>query len=417
MRIADTSTPVVIFKLFEHCGVGIMRSLGRLGISVYGIDPDPWNPGLRSRYCRGRFIGKFEEASTEETLGFLFDVAGKIGGRPILLSNGDLPSLFLADHAPELRAAYLIQTPPSELVRSLSDKRQMYFMAKKYGVPTAETVFPQSRRDVLEFLESGRATFPIMLKGMNSALLQQRTGLRMIIVRDQKELLEKYDQLEDPVNPNLMLQEYIPGGDDSVWMFNGYFNSQSDCLVGFTGRKLRQYPVYTGMTALGICLENEFVDKVTRSFMKQIGYRGILDIGYRYDVRDGQYKLLDVNPRVGATFRLFVGDNGLDVVRALYLDLTAQLVPRSHLSEGRKWVVEDNDFISFRNYRKDGKLTLRDWVNSFHGVQETAWFAWDDPVPFLIRCGSFLRYLFGWLTKKLKFSTPKVPEASAQPQS
>ena len=416
MRIADTSAPVVIFKLFEHCGAGIMRSLGRLGISVYGIDPDPWNPGLRSRYCRGRFVRHFEDASPEETLRYLFEVAGKIGGRPILLSNGDLPSLFLADHANELRAAYLFQTPPAELVRSLSDKRQMYFMAKKYGVPTAETVFPQSRRDVLEFLESGRAAFPIMLKGMNSALLQQRTGLRMIIVRDEKELLEKYDQLEDPNDPNLMLQEFIPGGDDSVWMFNGYFNVRSDCLVGFTGRKLRQYPVYVGMTALGICLENEFVDKTTRNFMKQIGYRGILDIGYRYDRRDGQYKLLDVNPRIGATFRLFVGDNGLDVVRALYLDLTGQSVPRSNLCEGRKWVVEDNDFISFRNYRKDGKLTFREWINSFHGVQETAWFAWDDPVPFLIRCGSFLRYLFGFFTKKLKFSAPKVPEASAQPQ-
>lgn len=416
MRIADTSTPVVIFKLFEHCGAGIMRSLGRLGISVHGIDPDPWNPGLRSRYCRGRFIRNLEDASPDEALRFLFEVGGKIGGRPILLSNGDLPSLFLADHAPELRDAYLIQTPAAELVRSLSDKRQMYFMAKKYGVPTAETVFPQSRRDVLEFLESGRAAFPIMLKGMNSALLQQRTGLRMIIVRDEKELLEKYDQLEDPSNPNLMLQEYIPGGDDSVWMFNGYFNAQSDCLVGFTGRKLRQYPVYTGMTALGICLENEFVDKATRHFMKQINYKGILDIGYRYDARDGQYKLLDVNPRVGATFRLFVGDNGLDVVRALYLDLTGQPVPHSHLREGRKWVVEDNDFISFRNYRRDGKLTFQEWITSFRGVQETAWFAWDDPVPFLIRCGSFLRYLFGWLTKKLKFSAPKVPEASAQPQ-
>ncbi len=416
MRIADTSTPVVIFKLFEHCGAGIMRSLGRMGIPVYGIDPDSWNPGLRSRYCRGRFIRNLEAASPEETLRLLLDVAGTIGGRPILLSNGDLPSLFLADHAPELRDAYLIQTPPAELVRSLSDKRQMYFMAKKYGVPTAETVFPQSRRDVLEFLESGRATFPIMLKGMNSALLQQRTGLRMIIVRNEQELLEKYDQLEDPENPNLMLQEYIPGGDDSVWMFNGYFNAQSDCLVGFTGRKLRQYPVYTGMTALGICLENEFVDKTTRNFMKQIGYKGILDIGYRYDARDGQYKLLDINPRVGATFRLFVGDNGLDVVRALYLDLTAQPVPRSNLCEGRKWVVEDNDFISFRNYRKDGKLTFQEWINSFHGVQEAAWFAWDDPVPFWIRCGSFLRYLSGWLIKKLRFSPPKVPEASAQPQ-
>ena len=36
--------------------------------------------------------------------------------------------------------------------------------------------------------------------------------------------------MEDPDQTNLMLQEYIPGGDDSVWMFNGYSDANSECL-------------------------------------------------------------------------------------------------------------------------------------------------------------------------------------------
>ena len=103
-----------------------------------------------------------------------------------------------------------------------------------------------------------------------------------------------------------MLQEYIPGGDDDVWMFNGYFDADSDCLVGFTARKLRQTPIHTGATSLGICLPNAEVHETTVRWMKRLGYRGILDIGYRFDARDGRYKVLDVNPRIGATFRLFV---------------------------------------------------------------------------------------------------------------
>jgi len=43
----------------------------------------------------------------------------------------------------------------------------------------------------------------------------------MFIIRTARELLEYYDRTEDPANPNIMLQEYIPGGDDTVWMFNG----------------------------------------------------------------------------------------------------------------------------------------------------------------------------------------------------
>src|SRR6266576_3219412 len=92
---------------------------------------------------------------------------------------------------------------------------------------------------------------------------------------------------------------------------------RSECLVSFTGKKIRQYPVFHGSTSLGICVENETVRKTTTEFMKKLGYKGILDVGYRYDARDGQYKLLDVNPRIGSTFRLFVAENGMDVARAM----------------------------------------------------------------------------------------------------
>jgi len=135
---------------------------------------------------------------------------------------------------------------------------------------------------------------------------------------------------------------------------------------------------------------NEIVERTTKDFMKKIGYRGILDIGYRYDARDGGYKVLDINPRIGATFRLFVATNGMDVARAAYLDLTGQRVPRSESNEGRKWFVEDRDIVSSMRYFRDRKLNLKQWIASFEGVQESAWFAKDDLLPFFIMCGQFV---------------------------
>ena len=199
-------------------------------------------------------------------------------------------------------------------------------------------------------------------------------------------MLAAFDRMGAPGQPNTMLQEYVPGGADSVWMFNGYFDGRSECLVGFCGQKLRQYPPYTGITSLGICRPNEVVAETTKAFMKEVGYRGILDIGYRFDARDGQYKLLDVNPRLGTTFRLFVDGNGLDVVRALYLDLTGQPVPAPAHPDGRKWMIENYDLVSSRRYLRDGALTLRSWLRSLRGLRELAWFARDDPRPFLSMC-------------------------------
>lgn len=137
------------------------------------------------------------------------------------------------------------------------------------------------------------------------------------------------------------------------------------------------------MTSLGICLRNETVDAASRDFLRRVGYRGIVDMGWRFDERDGRYKLLDVNPRLGWTFRLFVGTDGMDVARALYFDLTGQPVPASEARDGRKWIVEDLDLAtSVQNWRA-GRLSLKEWLRSFRGVEETAWLALDDPRPFL----------------------------------
>jgi hypothetical protein len=111
----------------------------------------------------------------------------------------------------------------------------------------------------------------------------------------------------------------------------------------------------------------------------------MLDLGYRYDARDGQYKILDVNPRIGSTFRLFVGRHGLDVARAHYLDLTGQPVPADEMIEGRRW-LDEHDFASSLRYWRDGRLTVRQWATSLRGVQESVYVARDDPAP-LARLG------------------------------
>jgi D-aspartate ligase len=381
VRIADTSVPAVVLKAEEYGSLGIVRSLGRQGVRVYCVEGNPAAPATRSRYCAGKFDWNIDTAPAERSVDFLLQIAKKFSTPPVLIPTGDAANVFAAEHADALQPAFRFPVSPPGVAQTLYDKKEMYNLCKRFDVPTAETAFPQSGQDVLNFLRT--AEFPVVLKAIDAARLQQRTGVRLLIVHDKAALLENYARMEDPDQPNLMLQEYIPGGEDSVWMFNGYFNANSECLFGATGRKLRQSPVYTGMTSLGICLKNETVAANTQKLMKAVGYRGILDIGHRYDARNGQYKILDINPRIGATFRLFAATNGLDVVRALYLDLTGQTVPAAEVRENRKWFVEDKDFFSCLAYRRDGKLTIGQWLASFRGVEEAAYFAWDDPIGLL----------------------------------
>lgn len=374
----DSSIPVVVLAP-GYVGHGIARSLGRLGVPVYGVHADRRSPAAQSRYWRDNFFWTLDATSPVESVDYLLRVGRQIRSRPILIPTNDVTCLFLSDYEADLRSEFRFPTAPRGLARSLSNKQQMYHVCKQHSIPTPETSFPKSRVDVVEFVAQAR--FPVMLKPIVNRAEQRYARMRMVVIEDAKTLLARYDDMETPEAPNLMLQEFIPGGPETVWMFNGYFDEESKCLFGLTGKKLRQYPAYTGVTSLGLCVANETVARQTVDLMRAVGYRGILDIGYKYDARTGEYKLLDVNPRIGSTFRLFVDSAGVDVARALYLDLTGQEVTPGTIREGRKWLVENYDLVSSLRYFRDGRLGALEWLRSFRGVEEGSWFARDDWAP------------------------------------
>ena len=321
VREEVSATPVVVLRSGHHGGLGIVRSLGRLGVPVYCVDGARWEPAFSSRYCRGRWILNSEAGPAEESIARLLEIAHTVGGRPVLVPTTDDGAIWVAEHAAALQEGYRFPRQDATLVRLLCDKSRMQDLARQSGVPTAQTIVPRSKQDVERFLET--AIFPVVVKATDADRLRRRAGGTKFILHSPLELLALCAKAEDAESPNLMIQEFIPGED---WMFDGYFDRNSQCLLGVTGKKIRRFPVNTGVTSLGICLPNHTVAKTTIEFMRAIGYQGILDIGYRYDRRDGQYKVLDVNPRIGCTFRLFAATNGMDVARALYLDMTGQTV-------------------------------------------------------------------------------------------
>ncbi len=212
-----------------------MKSLGPLGIDVYNVDPDRLAPAHYSRYCRAGFLWDIERAPERSSLAYLALVARKIGRKAILIPTTDATTRFVDRERSALCKLFLFPDQPTGLVNALCSKKEMYFLARQQGIPTPECWFPISLSDIENVLNKIR--YPVMLKGIDGKRLWERTRKKMFIVRDAIELIRTYIYAEDPASPNLMIQEYIPGGDDTIWMFNGYFDGNGDCLVGFTGKK------------------------------------------------------------------------------------------------------------------------------------------------------------------------------------
>lgn len=81
-------TPVLVLATDAHWGLGILRSLGRLGIPVYTATSNPRAPAFFSKYCCGRFLASVSEFS-KQSLRDLLSIGSKIDRKSILIPTGD----------------------------------------------------------------------------------------------------------------------------------------------------------------------------------------------------------------------------------------------------------------------------------------------------------------------------------------
>jgi predicted ATP-grasp superfamily ATP-dependent carboligase len=389
---SDVTVPVLVLRFtplpLHHGAVGIIRSLGRMGVQVYGIVEDRFTPAAVSRYLRGAFVWEAHGLDVQQRLEGMAIIGERLNRPTIAIPIDDVGAIFIAEQAATLQQWFVFPEQMATLPRTLANKRELYLLCKRIGVACPEAVSPRSIDDVRDFIE--RAAFPVVVKVAAPWLLSE-TGRTTSIARTREQAYALCRSAQSQEGPNVIFQEYIAPADGEDWFYHGYNSTQSDCCTGFTGRKLRSYPSFAGPTTLGKVVINEQLQHQAKALLQAISYRGIVDLDYRLDKRDGLYKLLDFNPRIGAQFRLFEDHAGNDVARALYFDLTGRRMPRSRPIQGRTFIVEFHDLAASFCYFRQGGLTLHDWWLSLKGTREWAWSSRDDSLPFLMMC---IRLLF-----------------------
>ena len=161
----ETGTPVVVLKVghypLHHGGLGAIRTLGRVGVPVYGVHEDRLAPAAASRYLAGKFIWGTDGESIERFLQGMTELGRRLGRPAILVPTDDLAAILLAEHAAALEEWFEFPRPPAALPRTVASKWGLYQLCKRLGVPCAEAVIPQSRAVVEAFLE--RTTFPVVV--------------------------------------------------------------------------------------------------------------------------------------------------------------------------------------------------------------------------------------------------------------
>jgi len=153
----DRSVAVLVLNFgeypFLHGTLGIIRSLGRLGIPVFAVQRSPSLPSGASRYLTGRFLWEADGQNTDQFLEGMARI-GKILERPALLVPADdFSAILIAENANALAPWFMFVRQPPTLPRTLANKRSLYHLCKELGVSCPPTVFPRTREELLDVAE------------------------------------------------------------------------------------------------------------------------------------------------------------------------------------------------------------------------------------------------------------------------
>lgn len=357
----DHSVPALFVRIGRypnhHGTVAAIRTLGRAGVPVYAITEDRYTPAATSRYTTRRFVWPTTGHEPEaEILDELALIGRRLDTLTIAIGTDDESAVFLAEHAQDLREWFITPPQPPELPRRLASKRGLYELCTELDVATPRSLFVDGRDELDSF--ASEATFPLVIKNVDPWVrLTSPAVAGTTCVADPNELRRLAAAW--PNRARVMVQEFIPHERSEDWIVHVCVGRDGTPLVTFTGRKIRSWPPHAGQTSYATVEANRELAEEADRLCGSIGYRGIADMCWRFDERDRRNKLLDFNPRLGAQFDMFRTEQGIDVVRALHLDLTGRPVPRGRPVNGRAFVVENLDFPAFLSYRRERRATMR----------------------------------------------------------
>jgi predicted ATP-grasp superfamily ATP-dependent carboligase len=255
------------------------------------------------------------------------------GPAPIFPTH-DEPLNAIARGADQLGERFLYPFPPWEVLAEIQSKRLQLEAAEAAGVPVPRTAHPCSAagaRAAAELLG-----WPVLVKPSSTEGFKRRFGKQAFRCEDAAEVDSAYADAE-PYEP--MVQEVIPGGDGELYSLGSYLTAAGEALGLFSGRKLRQTPPGVGTCRVGEAVWVQDVVDQGLALLRALRFRGLSQVEFKRDPRDGVYKLMEINPRLWQWHGLAAAC-GVDFPLIAYRDLTGErLEPVSTNGTKRRWAI------------------------------------------------------------------------------
>jgi len=390
--------PVIILNLF-YSGLGIARDMAGHGVRVVGLSAHRDIYGNFTRLCEVRSSPNSQE-QPEKLAEFLLQAAEELQGA-IIFPTRDADVLFLDRFRDELGACYRLAIPPRHVLSRVINKNALVDAARHAEVPVPRTATVSDASQLARAADE--VGFPCVVKPVSSVHWRKGNnwnlvgGRKAFRVNNLVELQQQYSRLA-PVHPELLVQEWIPGSVDQIVILGGYVDERSEPLAYFTARKIVQSPEDFGT---GCVVESRPIPDLLEPSLRLwrvLSYQGMAEVEYKYDARDGKFKLIEINTRHWDWHQLGRA-SGINLTWAAYCHLSGTAVtPIQEPVRHAIWVAEDALLMHViaSIYRRECR-PLGLW-RQISGRRMYGIFDWKDPMP-------FLRYSVGVLLPQLAKAT------------
>lgn len=368
MSAGEDRLPPAVVVGTDITGLTVARALATHGIPVLGIDARRRGHIGYSGAFHWLRCERFYDSGLIELLDKLADTLPR---KAALFLTMDEHVKLVGKDGQHLKERYHFDIPEPSGVEVLMNKQRFTEFALQNGWPIPRTHCCESESEVNA--AAAALTFPVILKPRLKNLAARRHSPKKTFLCSTPEQLFADYRLIAPWEPEVLVQEWIPGGDSEIYFSFHYFDSDLREISVFEGKKIRQFIPDCGVTASAVGVETPRVTPLSREILTRAECSGFCSVEYKRDPRTDQFYIME--PTVGRVdLQLGVAiANNVDLVSRAYFHLIGKPYPRTGKPTHHvKWIRAGADFKSARFYVRRGDLSWREYLQSVSGAKRFA---------------------------------------------
>jgi D-aspartate ligase len=295
------------------------------------------------------------------------------------------------------------------------DKNNTYRLAEELDIPVPGTWNLESADDLPRLYYR----LPLAVEPAVKENFFYVTGDKAWRAESPEQLHALYQRAAKQINTKeILIQEIIPGDGLRQFSYCAFFrdgHAHSTLLA----RRMRQHPREFGRAATYVeTIDLPEIEALSERFLRAINFRGIVEMEYKQDPRNGKYKLLDVNAR-GWGFHGLGQAAGVDFPYLSFADQLGWRIVPARAPAGIGWLRLLPDLSIVPRDLFDGYLKPGDYWKSLKNTRMESVFDWKDPLPSLAEF-ALLPYIikkkFGkHLTRNTPHLNSRSPMMGARP--